>query len=91
MQIVCTKEEQTQLINILSNIQETVNLSPIHWVIKEDFTSKPPFEKNCVRCNWVEDFGTKCICRSSIYYGEEVIKMNEPIHKPCDQWKTLED
>lgn len=91
MQIICTAAEKAQLVDILSKYQETVNLSSIHWVIKEDLTLRPPFEKNCARCNWVEDFGNKCICVNSIYYGEEVIKMGEPIHNPCDLWKTLED
>lgn len=91
MEIICTAAEKAQLVNILSNNQETVNLSLIHWIIKEDVICKSTFEKTCARCNWVEDFGTKCICQSSIYCGEEVIKMDEPIHKPCDQWKTSED
>ena len=91
MEIICTAAEKAQLVNILSNTQETVTLSSIHWVIKEDLTLRPPFKKNCARCNWVEDFGNKCICVNSVYYGKEVLKMGEPIHEPCDQWKTLED
>ena len=35
MKIICTKEEQEKLVEILSNTQETFTLSIIEWEIIE--------------------------------------------------------
>lgn len=36
MKIICTKEEQEKLVEILSNTQETFTLSIIEWEIIEE-------------------------------------------------------
>lgn len=106
MIIICTKEEKQRLVAAImasypciihpegceEDAQQCYQCidKNIKWTI-QDPVVRPPFKKNCARCNWVEDFGNKCICQNSVYYGEEVLKMGVPIHEPCDQWKTLED
>lgn len=97
MKIICTAAEKAQLVNILSNTQETVNLSPIHWVIKEDLSLRPPFKEECKNCYWVEWLGDKCINKESLYYGKKVVQWGESFSESqspfgkCDRWKVNED
>ena len=97
MEIICTAAEKAQLIKIFETAQETLTIESIRWVIKEDLSLRPPFQKGCKNCYWVEDFGDKCICRDSIHYGEKVVQWGESFSASqssfgkCDKWKVSEN
>jgi hypothetical protein len=68
----------------------------IQWEIRQK-NPKAEFKPECKNCYWVDEFGDRCICRTSLRYGEKVVQWGETykesksLSNKCDKWKMNED